>query len=336
MRNKVLIAALVVIGLIAFWAIRSKKSAEERNEVSRLSQNDVQGAAFPAVTRASSSKKAPPTTLQPRQEAFIAAFKTPISFYGRVIDQHGDPVPQADVKLSANDKASGQRPSEYNRKTDSDGRFSIGGISGITLAVEVSKPGYRGIPQTEGQPSSSGLFEYWVSEASVRGPHRSTQDAPTIFVLYKTGPTEPLVKIGEKNFRIARDGSPLSISLDQQGGHQIVVRCWNQELTRPPGRRQYDWRLEITVPNGGLIARKDAFEFEAPEGGYLPSDSVEMPATLGDQWRSSAERSYFVRFDDETFGRVELQMQAGGDHFVVWKSFLNPKAGSRNLETTAN
>src|SRR5438034_5686516 len=143
-------------------------------------------------------------------------------------------------------------------------------------------------------------------------------------------------KGGKKNFRIARDGSPLSISLDQQGGHQIVVRCWNQELTRPPGRRQYDWRLEITVPNGGLIARKDAFEFEAPEGGYLPSDSVEMPATLGDQWRSSAERSYFVRFDDETFGRVELEMQAGGDHFVVWKSFLNPKAGSRNLETTAN
>jgi len=107
-------------------------------------------------------------------------------------------------------------------------------------------------------------------------------------------------------------------------------------ITRPPGRRQYDWRLEITVPNGGLVARKDDFEFEAPEGGYLPSDSVDMAATLGNQWRSSAERSYFVRFDDETFGRVELEMQAGGDHFVVWKSFLNPKAGSRNLEMTTN
>jgi hypothetical protein len=149
-------------------------------------------------------------------------------------------------------------------------------------------------------------------------------------------PTEPLVKVGEKNFRIARDGSPLSISLDQQGGHQIVLRCWNQELARPPGQRQYDWRFEITVPNGGLIVRKDAFEFEAPEGGYLRSDSVDMAATLGNHWRSSAERSYFLRFDDETFGRVELEMQAGGDHFVVWESFLNPKAGSRNLETTAN
>jgi hypothetical protein len=335
-RNKVLIAALVVIGLIALWAIRSKRPRDQRNEPSPLLQNDVQGATSPAVTQTSSSREAPPTTFQARQKAFTAAFKTPISFYGRVIDQHGDPVPQADVKLSANDKASGGRPSEYTRKTDSDGHFSIGGISGITLAVEVSKPGYRGIPQTESQPSSSGLFEYWVSEAAIRGPHRSTPDAPTTFVLFKPGPTEPLVKVGAKNFRIARDGSPLSISLDQQGGHQIVLRCWNQELTRSPGRRQYDWRLEITVPNGGLIARKDAFEFEAPEGGYLPSDSVDMASTLGNRWRSSAARSYFVHFDDETFGRVELEMQAAGDHFVVWKSLLNPKAKSRNLETTAN
>ena len=335
MRNNVLIAALVVIGLIAFWSIRSKRPREERNEPGPLSQNDVQGATSPAVTQASSARKAPPTTFQARQKAFTEAFKTPISFYGRVIDQHGDPVPEADVKLSANDKASGGRPSEYTRKTDSDGRFSIGGISGITLAIEVSKPGYRGIPQTERQPSSSGLFEYWVSEASIHAPHRSTPEAPTMFVLFKAGPTEPLVKVGTKNFRIARDGSPLSISLDQQGGHQIVLRCWNWELTRPPGRRQYDWRLDITVPNGGLIARKDAFEFEAPEVGYLPSDSVDMAATLGNQWRSSAGRSYFVRFDDDTFGRVELEMQAGGDHFVVWESFLNPKAGSRNLETTA-
>src|SRR5439155_18789841 len=162
--------------------MRSKKPAEERNEPSRLSQNDVQGAASPAVTQASSPRKAPPTAFQAQQEAFIAAFKTPISFYGRVIDQYGGPVPQADVKLSANDKASGGRPSEYTRKTDSDGRFSIRGIWGITLAVEVSKRGYRGIPPTEAQPSSSGLFESWVSKASFHGPHGSTQNAPTIFV----------------------------------------------------------------------------------------------------------------------------------------------------------
>src|SRR2546423_10155652 len=124
-RNKALIATLAVISRIALWFIRTKRPVEERNEPRRLSQDDAQRAASAAVTQASSPRKAPPTTFQARQEAFIAAFKTPISFYGRVIDQRGDPVPQADVKLSANDKASGGRPSEYTCKTDSDGRFSI-------------------------------------------------------------------------------------------------------------------------------------------------------------------------------------------------------------------
>src|SRR4029450_11399789 len=107
-------------GRMALWATRSKKPTEERNEPSRPSQIDAQRAGPPAVTQTSAPRKAPPTTFEARQEAFIAAFKTPISFYGRVVDQHGDPVPQADVKLSANDKASGARPSEYTRKTDSD------------------------------------------------------------------------------------------------------------------------------------------------------------------------------------------------------------------------
>jgi hypothetical protein len=65
----------------------------------------------------------------------------------------------------------------------------------------------------------------------------------------------------------------------------------------------------------------------------MPSETVEMPASLSrTQWRSSAERSYFVRFEDQTFARVKLEMQAGGDHFVVWESYYNPKADSRNLE----
>jgi hypothetical protein len=76
---------------------------------------------------------------------------------------------------------------------------------------------------------------------------------------------------------------------------------------------------------------------KAPEGGYVSSDMIEMPASLPrDQWSSSAERSYFIRFDDLTFARANLRMISGGDHFVVWESFLNPKLGSRNLEYDAS
>jgi hypothetical protein len=258
-------------------------------------------------------------------------YGTPIEFYGRVLDQHGFPVPDANVELSANDKWTGP-PSTYSRKTDGQGMFSITGIHGLTLGIEVSKPGYRVIPPVYRKVTSSGLFEYGLSS---QGPYRSSKDNPTIFSLHKIGVLEPLVHVGEKNFRMARDGSPVSIVMDGQGVHRVTVRCWNQELQRPVGQRQYDWRLEISVPNGGLLARKDAFAFEAPQYGYLPSETVDMPAALGNQWRSFAERSYFIRFEDGTFARATLEMHAAGDHFVVWESFFNPKAGSPNLESPA-
>lgn len=336
MRDKRLLAASVVIGILLLWWIFSRQAGEPARNVAAPPTPEVKSNAGPTANPIAQAtpfaKPPPPAPYETLVERFRSDFRTPINFYGKVIDQHGDPVPDADVKLGANDKAGGGRPSEYKRKTDATGMFSITGIGGITLAVEVSKPGYRVIPPVYGKATSSGLFEYGLSS---QGPYQSSKDAPTIFTLHKPGKLEPLVKIGEKNFRIARDGSPLSIAVDEQGAHQVVLRCWNQELQRPANQRQYDWRLEVSVPNGGLLARKDAFAFEAPGDGYLPSETVDMPAALGNQWRSFAERSYFIRFGDGTFARANLRTRAAGDHFVVWESFYNPKAGSPNLESSA-
>lgn len=258
----------------------------------------------------------------------------PINFYGKVIDQHGDPVPDANVKLYANDSMDDRRSSEYTRYTDQAGRFSLTGARGLALGVGVSKPGYRTFPPVYGKVTSSGSFDYGLSSGTPRGPYRSDKDTPTIFTLYKIGVVEPLVKIGEKNFRMNRDGTPLAISLDQQkGSHEVILNFWSKDLERPSGQRKYDWRFEISVPNGGLIARKDAFVFEAPKDGYSPDDIVDMPMSLPDnKWRSSAERAYFIRFGDGTFARVNLRMRPQGDHFVDWESIFNPKIGSRNLE----
>ncbi|HVF72239.1 MAG TPA: carboxypeptidase-like regulatory domain-containing protein [Chthoniobacterales bacterium] len=283
-----------------------------------------------ALTPASSVLAPQADVLQ--EERFRAAFSTPISFYGRVTDQNGIPVSDADVKIAANDKAFGGRPSEYSMKSDSNGLFSITGLKGIMLAVEVAKAGYHVLPPADDKVTSSGVFDYGVS--SIRGPHRPDPANPVHFTLIKRGAVEALAKIDRRDFRIQRDGSPVAISLDLHGQHQVVLRCWNEELHRPAARRQYDWRLEIAVPGGGLVARIDAFAFEAPADGYLPIDTITMPASLGDRWRSSADRSYFIHFDDDTFALATLEMHASGGHFVVWESYFNPKPGSRNLEPT--
>jgi len=307
-------------------ALQPGPAAQSQTGNSPMLQQPPQSAA--GTTRADT--KVPASA---QQQRFIALFMTPISFYGKVIDQYGKAVPQADVKLAANDKPFGGNPSVYTRKTDESGLFSISGIVGITLAVEVSKSGYRAIPETDNTITSSALFQYGI--ASDNAPSVPTQANPAIFTLYKYGQLEPLVKLGKRNFRIARDGSPLTISLDST--HQVVLRCWNTDLSRPAGQRQYDWKLEISVPNGGLISRKDDFAVEAPKDGYQPSDTIKMPASLpAEQWSDSIQRSYFIHFNDNIFARATLDMEAGGDHFVIWESFLNPKFGSRNLEFDPN
>lgn len=259
--------------------------------------------------------------------AFIAAFKTPIVFFGRVVDQHDNAVPDADVKYYANDHP-WKNSSLHRLKTDSAGYFSIERAVGISLGVEVSKPGYLVLPPSDSKITSSGVFEYGVGTTHFV-PDRAN---PVIFRLHKSGITEALVKTGERDFRMVPDGTPLAISVDGQGAHQVVLRCWSNEVQQTVSQRQYDWSLEVSVPDGGLLERKDAFDFQAPQDGYTPSDKVDMPSSLGDQWRSFTDRSYFIRFADGTFARAKLQMHPGGDRFVVWESFYNPKAGSPILE----
>ena len=331
-RHRLLFGALIVVGLLTvWWLVARKPDALPSNAATTpVPQSQNESPTPAAVSQAPPPQKPPPAfPFDMQEKGFIMAFKTPIRFYGKVIDQHGVPIPAADVRMAAVDKPWG-RPSVYERKTDNDGLFSIEGIAGLDLSVEVTKPGFRVFSAADNRVTSSGIFNYGLAH-----PHQPDKAAPILFVLHKPGTIEPLVKIGEKNLRMARDGTPLSIAVDEQGVHQVVLRCWNQELQRPAGQRQYDWKLEVSVPNGGLLARKDAFAFEAPQDGYAPSDTIDMPASLGNQWRSFAERSYFIRFGDGTFARTKLEMHPGGDHFVAWESFYNPKAGSPNLESPA-
>lgn len=323
------LALITVVGFISYF--RSEENGTAATAVDRAPQvpkTSTPASSFPMT--APSGTIAPTISAPEQQRRFQAAFVTPISFFGRVVDQYGAAIPLADIRMAANDKPLGGRPSEYVAKSGSNGLFSITDIRGLTLSVEVSKPGYQVIPPADGKVTSSGVFEYGLS--SSRGQHNPQKDAPILFTLRKLGPVEPLQRVGQRNFRIQRDGTPLTLSLDQAGQHNIILRCWNNDLQRTEGQRQYDWRFEVTVLHGGLVPRA-GLDTEAPVDGYVPKDLIEMPASLRAQaWHGFVERSYFIRFDDQTFGRAKLEMHAGGDHFVAWESFFNPKPSSRNLE----
>ena len=68
-------------------------------------------------------------------------WRTPIEFYGKVVDEAENPVAEAKVNFSCND-LSATGTSYYKAQSDEQGRFSIGGIKGKLLTARVSKEGF--------------------------------------------------------------------------------------------------------------------------------------------------------------------------------------------------
>lgn len=244
----------------------------------------------------------------------------PFSYRGRVVDQFGQAVPDAEVMVSLNNRL--LRPGTRKvLKTDGNGEFSIKGF-GISLYVEASKPGYYRVPPREGRPGSFGGDGKDVGASG-----------PGLYTLHKQGVLEPLQMTKEIRVKVSPSGEPSELVLgDGKSGRMVLVQCWNDEAESETDGR-YNWRFRVSVPEGGLQRRGDALDFEAPVEGYKEWDehsfSKDMPEGL---WDDSVEQSYFVRYNDGIFARVDLRMIAHGGHYVVFSGCLNPKAGSRNLE----
>ena len=262
-----------------------------------------------------------PLTAQDKQNVakVLQLTGAPINFYGKVIDQDKQPVPNADVKYSAADHYFGSGD-KYQGISDDDGLFALTHVHGMGLYVEVSKEGYYQL----GEKSMRS-----ISQAQMTSP-----DNPVIFELRKRGKAERVIKI-EGCIKIAKDETPIQMDLSTgrtfhvENG-DIQIEAWTNNANAG-WNHHYDWRCKITVPGGGLQSRIGDFDFEAPEEGYQPSDEIDMPAN-SDQWQERAQRSYFLHLGNGDYARIDFQMMTGGDHFFVITSYLNPHPGHRNLE----
>jgi hypothetical protein len=264
--------------------------------------------------------------------AFAAALMKPFTFVGKVVDQNGDPVPNANVQWGANNNPDPYKSGTRGQtQSDSSGFFSINS-NGIGLYVEVAKAGYDRVPSElgGGKRGSYGGFVTGGHLGNTDSP-MGTKDNPSIFVLRKMGETVPLIHVAERSVMLPKNGAPVEVSLESgqstaQGG--LKVQCWTNDNTKDIEGR-YDWKCVLTVTGGGLIERPDSTVFEAPATGY--QESVEL-APSAEKWASKIELQHFIRLPDDRYARINFRLRTGGEHFFVIESFVNPTPGNRNLE----
>jgi hypothetical protein len=287
---------------------------------------DAQGRLLPVASPGATPGKESRETSPEAVKRFMGAYLASISFYGKVVDERGNPIEGAVAKLVAVDRPFSDGTS-YEKTSDAQGLFSITGIHGAGLVVSVTKAGYYRTDQSTGSVSYGKLPT--SDERAIPKP-----EAPAIFVLRKMGESVPLVHLESKGVRIVEDGTPVEVDLatgaQNRGGSETVrVEVWSDNPTYG-AQGPYGWKARVSVPGGGLIERTGEFDFEAPADGYVPTFETSM-AQNAERWRNGFERQFFARLSDGHFARFTINLKTGGLFFTL-ESFLNPTPGNRNLE----
>jgi hypothetical protein len=261
-----------------------------------------------------------PEGINEMQQQALADWQRPIEFYGRVVDENTNPVADASVTFGWSELPKQEAARRATTKSDTEGLFSLHGERGPALDVWVGKEGYYA--SHGGQRGFSYLNGFSPDPMN-----------PVVFLLHKKGTGENLIGV-KQNYRVARDGTPLGINLTTGksvtgGSGDFVVQCWTDDQGKPSGQK-YDWRCVVTIPGGGVVPTDEEFAFQAPENGYALTNEIAMPADRPD-WTSDVDLKFYYRLADGRYGRMTFSMIAGGQHFCLIDSVLNP-SGSRNLE----
>ena len=201
--------------------------------------------------------------------------------------------------------------------SDSSGLFSITGIRGKHMTVQVNKEGYY--RQLAGTQSAFEYAGFW--EPTYHVPDKKN---PVIFRLRKKGEPAPLVTSDGKF--VLTFGTPVSIPMRKasETASPIKVTVFEND----PNTRQ--WRAQVYVEGGGIIPALDEFPFEAPKEGYQSSIDLNQESPHPPGWQDIDEGGWFYIKTDQGYGLLKLR-QIRGKKTLRYEVMINTEGGT-NLE----
>jgi hypothetical protein len=249
-------------------------------------------------------------------------WKIPIRFYGKVVDENSQPVPDAQISFQWNDLSSGGT-SQTMANSNAQGLFALTNAQGKGLTVRVSKDGYYA--------SSQDPINYEFANPYEEIFYTPNPAVPVIFHLRrKAGTNQIITKSISPSIPFGERGST---RVDLLSGRESLAGQLVVEVSKPPSahrRFPYDWRIALSIQNGGLIENEDEFPFEAPETGYKSTIEYSLRAESGMKGVSFEKKFYFVMGEPKSYGRLEIRTDGISQHVFIDYA-LNP-SGSRNLE----
>jgi hypothetical protein len=248
-----------------------------------------------------------------KQDPFFQ-YKMPIAFFGKVVDEAGNPITGADIEFSWTDLSS-EGTSQNKATSDGSGCFSLIGAVGKRLSVQVHKANYKNIFSNNRDGFEYAMFAY-------ANYYQPDSNNPVKFVLRKNREAEPLLEYSEKRAEVEQ-GQSKQFTIGPNGTTLLFER-----MTNAPDKG--GWVARVIVPNGGLALTTEEFPFEAPAEGYVDSITITNGTPKPPNWPYDFGAMMYFK-TPQGYGRVMVRYIFNMDRMFV-TSWFNPNNGSKNLE----
>lgn len=254
------------------------------------------------------------------QEILLEENSKSQDFYGRVADQYGQSINDADASGTLIIKTEeGFETKKVATKTDVDGLFQFVGLLGADLNVKVKKDGYKMEDRGEGYQNPVG--------------GKSSPNSRATFTMWKLHGAEPLTG-SSIHSKIPHDGSSTIFDtatgkISPDGDFRVTLSQFPLDVNT--GRERFDWKVNIEILNGGLLEENDPYPYWAPADGYQPSFEFNVSSNASD-WLPNLKKQFYIKNAHGQYGLMQFSVYPGRSPTELDANFTTNPSGSQNLE----
>jgi hypothetical protein len=254
---------------------------------------------------------------QPKSETDRVS-TVPINFYGRVVDQDGNPLPSVRVESDIvwwTNRVTGESDLFHRTTTNTDpeGNFQFRDVEGAGIWIRaLTKQGF--------EPEGESLRTFKYNATSIRKPDDPAK--PLVFRMWKEG-TNQKYAYGGTTSGLPLDGSRHPIGLNSWPGTSRYATTTNFTIRfkRPVDARsedKFDWSFILEAHDGGILEEQDEFSTMclAPTEGYLPQYEFRMESGNPKWSKYVTKRFYFRNQAGTAFGRATLTILQFQPHVI--------------------
>lgn len=313
-----------------------------------------------AISKMTPEDRAKYEKMQEKEKKYLLSLRNKIDFYGKVVDQDGQPAKGVSVTLKVRDNAwkwvpGSKEDTIFALVTDESGLFSIKNKEGHALYIEnLEKDGYE-----YEIAKNTTCFDYRIQENTITSPFIPDPDNPVVFTLrQRVGKDYLLNESFVHRFRKSQNkpcqlqlfkewigpyGKPMNLDYKHTKSGKLLISCsFNEDYT------EFELSFKHVV-NGSGVYLSDALLYENPLDGYLKE--VVYKSSMFKDIKSSTtrglfdkklylyirgpEKSYYSRIDLAIHTRPAIQNSGDISVQVSGKIYTNPE-GRRNLDFDSN